>query len=263
MSESSSHLHHHPEEERIKRSSTLFSGLDALLTLLALSTNEHTHNRINLDHSHFQIIKKQTLLASILLANQLKLTATQTTMGNSSNDNEILVFTLAVLVPLTAIFLFCGFLKFKYGWSDGFFNGAAPVVPVIPSTAGVQVQESPAAIERKELMRMRILETMFPESSADNNHAKIFCYDVESKRYTPQPSSENDANRPSCCSICLEDFDATSVIMTAGCSHSYHRPCILSWVKGHTDCPNCRADIYDAAEFAEQEGQQNAVVSPA
>ena len=103
---------------------------------------------------------------------------------------------------------------------------------------------------------MNILETIFPASSAENGNAKVFCYDVESKRYTPQPTKDDDDNRPSCCSICLEDFDSTSIIMTAGCSHSYHRPCILSWVKGHTDCPNCRADIYDAAEFAEQEEGQ-------
>jgi hypothetical protein len=174
----------------------------------------------------------------------------------SPNDNDILVFTLSILVPLTGIFLFCGFLKFRYGWSDGFLNGA-PVVPVVLATPGeVQVVQTEAEQVRKEAMRMQILETIFPAPCAENGNAKVYCYDVESKRYTPQPTSEDDTNSPSCCSICLEDFDATtSVIMTAGCSHSYHRPCILSWVRGHADCPNCRADIYDAAEFAEQEGQ--------
>lgn len=41
--------------------------------------------------------------------------------------------------------------------------------------------------------------------------------------------------------------DTEACIVTGKCQHSYHRHCILDWVKvDHDDCPNCRATMWDA-----------------
>lgn len=167
------------------------------------------------------------------------------------------VFTLSILLPLTTLFLWIGYLNFKHGWSDSFlqtFSGPA-VVPTMgeEQNQAASDEEEASRLKQEEEQRMRALEKIFPASSP--GLSKVFVYNSESKRYAPQEATTTVAAAdgsttiaPSC-SICLEDFHEESVIMTAGCSHSYHRPCILSWVKQHTDCPNCRAGIYDQDEF--------------
>lgn len=173
----------------------------------------------------------------------------------TDSNNDAIGLILAVLVPLTVIFLFCGFLNFRYGWSEAF--SSAPVAPVVPmsdeETAAAQQLATEAAKEAAKLKqeeRIQILARIFPEASADDSsNANVFAYDPESKRYTPQPDGAIENVTEPSCSICLEDYNSDSVIMTAGCSHSYHRACILSWVEGHSDCPNCRGAIYDEDEF--------------
>ena len=50
--------------------------------------------------------------------------------------------------------------------------------------------------------------------------------------------------------IFSNQLDSTACIVTGGCQHSYHRHCILDWVKvDHNDCPNCRAKMWDPEEF--------------
>ena len=34
------------------------------------------------------------------------------------------------------------------------------------------------------------------------------------------------------------------------CSHTYHRQCILNWLKpAHDDCPNCRQPMWDKEAY--------------
>ncbi len=58
----------------------------------------------------------------------------------------------------------------------------------------------------------------------------------------PEESSRSDEIQ---CSICLEALFASNVTMNVpGCPHSYHRDCIIEWVRrGHISCPVCRGDI--------------------
>jgi hypothetical protein len=173
----------------------------------------------------------------------------------TTTDNEILIVTLAMLLPLTALFLWCGYRNFKHGWSDSFFQQPQPsVAPVVPIATPPSDKE--AVIKREA--HMNALEQIFPASSAANGNATVFCYDPESKRYTSAGAAAPGSTKTTTvdqaavalsCSICLDDFDTSSIIMTAGCSHSYHRECILNWVGDHTDCPNCRAGIYDQEEL--------------
>lgn len=45
-----------------------------------------------------------------------------------------------------------------------------------------------------------------------------------------------------CCLICLEEWKAGDFIcQSAGCRHSFHQTCIISWLVNHrSDCPACR-----------------------
>ncbi|KAI2508207.1 hypothetical protein MHU86_6258 [Fragilaria crotonensis] len=174
-----------------------------------------------------------------------------------------LIGTLATLLPLGAIFLIWGYFNFKYGWSEAFTSSHGQVAPVgieqVPTSTTATTTITPE-------QRMQILERMFPlpstdgtESHADNHTVTtttastkkgfVYAYDVETKKYIGHSNGSLGVACQSC-SICLEDFDNTSCIVTGGCQHSYHRHCLLDWVKvDHNDCPNCRAKMWDPEEF--------------
>lgn len=153
------------------------------------------------------------------------------------------VFTLAVLLPLAALFLLWGYNNFKYGWTEAFNRRqqVAPVTSTGNSTAEQQRRPTPE-------QRMVALERIFPAPPTTEGRV-VLVYDVESKLYVPDPDVLAVVAAHSC-SICLEDFDTEACIVTGKCQHSYHRRCIMDWVKvDHDDCPNCRATMWDAEVF--------------
>lgn len=50
--------------------------------------------------------------------------------------------------------------------------------------------------------------------------------------------------REGVCTICLDGFTAgQSACLFPVCKHVFHRGCLLSWLKRHPKCPNCRLDL--------------------
>eukprot|EP00262_Sarcandra_glabra_P005596 TRINITY_DN17321_c0_g1_i1.p1 TRINITY_DN17321_c0_g1~~TRINITY_DN17321_c0_g1_i1.p1 ORF type:complete len:356 (+),score=31.61 TRINITY_DN17321_c0_g1_i1:114-1181(+) len=46
------------------------------------------------------------------------------------------------------------------------------------------------------------------------------------------------------CSVCLNEFkEEESLRLLPKCSHAFHIPCIDTWLKSHSNCPLCRANI--------------------
>ncbi|XP_052188468.1 E3 ubiquitin-protein ligase RING1-like [Diospyros lotus] len=46
------------------------------------------------------------------------------------------------------------------------------------------------------------------------------------------------------CSICLKEFEEDEALrLLPKCCHSFHRPCIDTWLRSHHNCPLCRAPI--------------------
>ncbi|KAF8379066.1 hypothetical protein HHK36_028493 [Tetracentron sinense] len=46
------------------------------------------------------------------------------------------------------------------------------------------------------------------------------------------------------CSVCLSEFqEDESLRLLPKCSHAFHLPCIDTWLKSHSNCPLCRANI--------------------
>ncbi|KAJ4880740.1 RING/U-box superfamily protein [Raphanus sativus] len=48
------------------------------------------------------------------------------------------------------------------------------------------------------------------------------------------------------CAICLQEFgDQSNIITKLQCGHSFHRDCILAWLRRKASCPTCRDDIHN------------------
>ena len=45
------------------------------------------------------------------------------------------------------------------------------------------------------------------------------------------------------CSICLSDYDISSLIIRLDCGHIFHRECIYKWIRKKRHCPYCRCQI--------------------
>ncbi|KAE8707875.1 Detected protein of unknown function [Hibiscus syriacus] len=68
------------------------------------------------------------------------------------------------------------------------------------------------------------------------------------------------------CSVCLSEFmEDESLKLLPKCNHAFHVPCIDTWLKSHSSCPLCRANIASANQSAAvvtvQEGPRDVGVS--
>lgn len=43
------------------------------------------------------------------------------------------------------------------------------------------------------------------------------------------------------CIVCLTDYVSGALLIRLACNHSYHRDCILPWLKNNGSCPMCRS----------------------
>jgi hypothetical protein len=132
----------------------------------------------------------------------------------TNQDNEKVYFSV-VLVPLTLGFLVCGYRFFVKGWADEFHQ----VVPVTGATSFNVVasddgpSSSAPSVEAMEANRKEVLKTMFPVSDGRNEGTRmLLAYDVGSKKYIRQNSTESNVVASPSCSICLEGFGAYTCV---------------------------------------------------
>ncbi|KAL6952752.1 RING-type E3 ubiquitin transferase [Sarracenia purpurea var. burkii] len=57
-------------------------------------------------------------------------------------------------------------------------------------------------------------------------------------------SGPSVCNQSTECSVCLNEFQEDETLrLLPKCNHAFHLPCIDTWLRSHTNCPMCRADI--------------------
>ena len=57
------------------------------------------------------------------------------------------------------------------------------------------------------------------------------------------------------CSVCLCDFEPGDVLRRIpGCCHEFHQYCVDVWLKNHTTCPMCRAEISRGSVESQSQG---------
>ncbi|XP_009340178.2 RING-H2 finger protein ATL52-like [Pyrus x bretschneideri] len=55
------------------------------------------------------------------------------------------------------------------------------------------------------------------------------------------------------CSVCLSEFEEDeSLRLLPKCNHAFHLPCIDTWLKSHSNCPLCRANVVSVSANAFQ-----------
>lgn len=99
--------------------------------------------------------------------------------------------------------------------------------------------------------RLRKLEPS-TELAANEDENDVEMVDVERANTTPSdlPASPTLSSTACCCLICLEEWRQGEVVcQSAGCRHSFHQECILSWLVSHrSDCPACRQAFLPVAD---------------
>ncbi|KAK6120750.1 hypothetical protein DH2020_045506 [Rehmannia glutinosa] len=59
------------------------------------------------------------------------------------------------------------------------------------------------------------------------------------------------------CAVCLSEFQENeSLRLLPKCSHAFHLPCIDTWLKSHSNCPLCRANVVAIAHPVQPQDSQ-------
>ena len=45
------------------------------------------------------------------------------------------------------------------------------------------------------------------------------------------------------CVVCTSGFESKETVCILPCNHSFHRACIVPWLKLHGTCPTCRKNV--------------------
>lgn len=78
--------------------------------------------------------------------------------------------------------------------------------------------------------------------------------EFDAELFADAENSSDPRPQKECC-ICLDEYDAESVIVRTPCRHLMHRACLAKWLKTSHFCPICRGNL----EEEEEEEEENPV----
>jgi hypothetical protein len=58
---------------------------------------------------------------------------------------------------------------------------------------------------------------------------------------SPAPPADGSSSENPCI-VCLGDYEIGESMMILTCEHTYHRDCIMPWLKTNGQCPICRSE---------------------
>ncbi|XP_027348006.1 RING-H2 finger protein ATL52-like [Abrus precatorius] len=80
------------------------------------------------------------------------------------------------------------------------------------------------------------------EQSASLSHL-IPAHKYVKKKKNDDDVADGDGDEDDACAVCLGDFEEGEELRTLPeCMHSFHVPCIDTWLHSHSSCPVCRLD---------------------
>eukprot|EP01061_Rhynchopus_euleeides_P026531 TRINITY_DN43312_c0_g1_i1.p1 TRINITY_DN43312_c0_g1~~TRINITY_DN43312_c0_g1_i1.p1 ORF type:complete len:141 (+),score=35.96 TRINITY_DN43312_c0_g1_i1:158-580(+) len=103
-------------------------------------------------------------------------------------------------------------------------------------------------------VRLSLLDRDFEE----NDYEVLLSLDDAIDRSAPKsavdsipeflPTAEQAECLDKCC-VCLSGFKATTPARTLSCGHTFHSPCLATWLSNYNSfCPLCKMQIATAAE---------------
>jgi hypothetical protein len=69
---------------------------------------------------------------------------------------------------------------------------------------------------------------------------KAFLANLE-KEQRPFDPETPEATRE--CAVCTEEYAAGDFVLPLPCRHTFHKDCVMTWLKDHNTCPTCRHEF--------------------
>ena len=76
----------------------------------------------------------------------------------------------------------------------------------------------------------------------DSLHNFLKIHKIEEENIKFQPFNLSKCLNETC-AICLELFDANSIVCNIPCKHTFHRSCIKTWCEHKLTCPLCKTKL--------------------
>lgn len=117
----------------------------------------------------------------------------------------------------------------------------------VPAFFGVSLQ----------MLYARIMENMSLDEEGESPTPQNILDELPSTKVTP----EQIASNLSCC-ICFCEYSLNEELLQLPCSHIYHKPCILDWLKIKCTCPTCRWDLTTNTDNSNEPNQLSDFSAP-
>ncbi|EOA27799.1 hypothetical protein CARUB_v10023951mg [Capsella rubella] len=110
----------------------------------------------------------------------------------------------------------------------------------VPCSSSRRNSSSPRRSRSSSSSSEDVTVDITPPTTAETTTAAAAANDSDEKFHKEKHSKEIGNE----CTVCFEDYkDGEEIRRLSACKHAFHVKCIETWLKDHTNCPNCRAEV--------------------